>query len=304
MLKKDIILQQEVLKDLTAEQISAIETLSKNDEDIVLGEKTGRDAQGIETDVLEATGIPKNQGEKYYDYMKRAYADYKGQIDTLSSKNETLAAQLADGSGDKVSAAQFEATKQELIDANTKIEAFNSQISTLETDFATQLADRDKATLMLGLNSEISGATAGLKPKSGYGEDEFLDIVQMKTDRLLQTHDVENIGTAIEPIYQWRDKAGKLLVNPQNANNPYSTKELIMREVGNYVDAGKKSNGTGVKGAESKTQSLGSASTKDEARIAIEADLASRGIAKGGDKYQAAFTEMYNTPEVKALPMQ
>ena len=76
-----------------------------------------------------------------------------------------------------------------------------------------------------------------------------------------------------------------------------------MREVGNYVDAGKKSSGTGVKGAESRTQSLGSASTKDEARIAIEADLASRGIAKGGDKYQAAFTEMYNTPEVKALPM-
>ena len=67
MLKKDIILQQEVLKDLTAEQVQAIETLSKNDENIVLGEKTGRDAQGIETDVLEATGIPKNQGEKYYD---------------------------------------------------------------------------------------------------------------------------------------------------------------------------------------------------------------------------------------------
>ena len=303
MLNKDIILQQEVLKDLTAEQVQAIETLSKNDENIVLGEKTGRDAQGIETDVLEATGIPKNQGEKYYDYMKRAFADYKNQIDTLSSTNDTLTTQLADGGGNKVSSSQLDAAKQELIDANTRIEAFNTQISNLESDFAAQLAERDKASLMLGLKSEISGATAGLKPKSGYGEDEFLDIVQMKTDRLLQTHEVENIGTATEPIYQWRDKAGKLLVNPQNANNPYSTKELIMREVGNYVDAGKKSTGTGVKGAESRTQSLGSASTKDEARIAIEADLASRGIAKGGDKYQAAFAEMYNTPEVKALPM-
>lgn len=304
MLKKDIIVQQEVLKDLTAEQIQAIETLSKNDENTVLGEKTGSHAQGIETDVLESTGIPKNQGEKYFDYMKRAFADYKGQIGTLSSTNESLTAQLADGGGDKVSKSQLEAAQQELVDANTKIEAFNSQISTLETDFASQLADRDKSTLMLGLNGEISGATAGLKPKAGYSTDEFLDIVQMKTDRLLQTHDVENIGTALEPVYQWRDKAGKLLVNPQNANNPYSTKELVMREVGNYVDAGKKSGGTGVKAAESKTQSLGSASTKDEARIAIEADLASRGIAKGGDTYQVAFAEMYNTPEVKALPMQ
>ena len=179
MLNKDIILQQEVLKDLTAEQVQAIETLSKNDENIVLGEKTGRDAQGIETDVLEATGIPKNQGEKYYDYMKRAFSDYKNQIDTLSSTNDTLTTQLADGGGNKVSSSQLDAAKQELIDANTRIEAFNTQISNLESDFAAQLADRDKASLMLGLNSEISGATAGLKPKSGYGEDEFLDIVQM-----------------------------------------------------------------------------------------------------------------------------
>ena len=303
MLKKDIILQQEVLKDLTAEQVQAIETLSKNDENIVLGEKTGRDAQGIETDVLEATGIPKNQGEKYYDYMKRAFADYKNQIDTLSSTNDTLTTQLADGGNNKVSSSQLDAAKQELIDANTRIEAFNTQISNLESDFAAQLSERDKASLMIGLKSEISSATAGLKPKSGYGQDEFLDIVHMKTDRLLQTHEVENIGTATEPIYQWRDKAGKLLVNPQNANNPYSTKELIMREVGNYVDAVKKSSGTGLKGAESKNQSIGSASTKDEARIAIESDLASRGIAKGTDKYQAAFAEMYNTPEVRALPM-
>ena len=41
MLQKDTIIANESLKGITDEQISAIETLSKNDEDAVIGAKFG-----------------------------------------------------------------------------------------------------------------------------------------------------------------------------------------------------------------------------------------------------------------------
>ena len=49
---------------LTDEQINAIVTLSQNDEDSVIGQKTGEIYGGLDNDILSASGIAKNGTEK------------------------------------------------------------------------------------------------------------------------------------------------------------------------------------------------------------------------------------------------
>ena len=68
-------LTEELLKGvegLTPEQISSITTLSKNDEEQVIGSKIGEIHASYEKDVLGITGVEKNKGEKAYDYVKRS----------------------------------------------------------------------------------------------------------------------------------------------------------------------------------------------------------------------------------------
>ena len=55
MLTKETIQANEVLAGLTPEQISAIEKLSKNDEDAVIGAKVGEIHRQYDETILKAT---------------------------------------------------------------------------------------------------------------------------------------------------------------------------------------------------------------------------------------------------------
>jgi len=71
MLTAAVIKAQGILATLTDEQVSALETLSRNDENAVIAQRIGETAGRIEESVKAASGIDKNQGEKYYDYVAR-----------------------------------------------------------------------------------------------------------------------------------------------------------------------------------------------------------------------------------------
>ena len=55
---------------LTDEQKTAIVEMSRNDEQAVIGQKTGEIYGGLDADILAASGIAKNGTEKTYDYAK------------------------------------------------------------------------------------------------------------------------------------------------------------------------------------------------------------------------------------------
>ncbi|MGL5981136.1 MAG: hypothetical protein ACRCZY_09730, partial [Phocaeicola sp.] len=83
-LTAEVIKANEQLATLSDEQLSAIATLSLNDESAVLGARIGEIHGRYEADIKEIVGVDKNQGEKAYDYMKRVLGDYKGKVSTSS----------------------------------------------------------------------------------------------------------------------------------------------------------------------------------------------------------------------------
>ena len=71
MLTREILIANASLSGLSDEQITAITTLSQNDENSVIAKKTGEIYGALDADILEVSGIAKNGTEKTYDYAKR-----------------------------------------------------------------------------------------------------------------------------------------------------------------------------------------------------------------------------------------
>lgn len=63
-LTRDILVANAALSGLTDEQISAITTLSQNDENSVIAKKTGEIYGNLDADILAASGVEKNGTEK------------------------------------------------------------------------------------------------------------------------------------------------------------------------------------------------------------------------------------------------
>lgn len=66
----EVLKANSVLAGLSDEQLAAITTLSANDENSVIAQKTGKIYGDLDADILSVTGIAKNGTEKTYDYAK------------------------------------------------------------------------------------------------------------------------------------------------------------------------------------------------------------------------------------------
>ena len=133
-LVRDTILANEVLAGLTDEQINAIETLSRNDEDVVIGTRFGEVYRQMDSTIEKATGIKRNGDEKTYNYLERAAKEYAGKYadyDTLKTKVADLEAKIAKG-GDAALKAQLESAQSEL-------KAAKEEFSTLKATYDSPL---------------------------------------------------------------------------------------------------------------------------------------------------------------------
>ena len=100
MLTKETIVANEALKDLSEEQISAIATLSENDEATVIGQKFGEVYRQMDSTIEKATGVKRNGDEKTYVYLERAtkaFADKFSDYEGLKTKIADLEKQVANG---------------------------------------------------------------------------------------------------------------------------------------------------------------------------------------------------------------
>lgn len=120
------------LAGLTDEQVRAIEELSRNDENTVIGTRIGELHGQYDQDVLGVTGIQKKQGEKSYDYVKRVLGEFKQkaagtdalntQIDDLKRQVEEYKKTIADGQGNETLARQLKDTQKQLADTQALFE--------------------------------------------------------------------------------------------------------------------------------------------------------------------------------------
>ena len=311
MLTLEILNANAATAALTDEQKSAIVTLSQNDESAVIGQKTGEIYGGLDKDILEASGIAKNGTEKTYEYAKRVIGEIKGQaaevgtlrtqITDLTKEKERLEGVIAKGGGDAE-------VKKQLETARTDLANVQAQYNTLKSDYDKIKTESEARLLDYRIGNEFTQASAGLKFKAG--------IPQSAADVLLQQAiaKVKEMG----PQFVSDGKGGEVLTftengvirrNPENGLNPYTAKELLVKELTTMgiLDTGRQQTGAGTQGGivtpgAGAGIDLSGVRTQDEAYEAITKSLLAQGLTLASKEFDAKMQQAWKDNNVAALP--
>lgn len=237
------------LATLSEAQLTAIATLSVNDENQVINNKIGELHGRYDQDVKEVTGIEKAQGEKTYDYVKRVLGDFKSKIGgsaklqtkvtQYETEIQTLKAQIADGKGN-------EAMKQQLTDAQSQLAALKTQYETDKQAWGNKEKEFSQQITGIQVDTQFEKAVAGLKFKAGYPESVQKTLLSSAKSAILGTYKPDWVEADGKKIMVFRDAKGEILRNKSNGLNPYTAQELISEQLKEVLDPGKKTTGTGT----------------------------------------------------------
>jgi len=315
MITSEMLAADAALQGLTDEQRSAIVLMSKNDEEVVIGNRFREVYNQLDATIARETGIARNGDEKTYLYLERAaklLAAKANSVDVLNAKvndltkeRDRLQKALEEGGDD--------ATKKQLAQATKDLDAVRKQYDTLKADFDQQKAQHAQELLGVRIDNELAGATAGLKFKA--------EFPQAATDTLLSQALAKVKGMSPEFIDD--GKGGKRLVfkgtdgeivrNPENHLEPFTAAELVQRELRQMgiLDEGRRMSGTGTQTpARQQQQQAGApvdvsmARTQNEAQEIIAKQLMGRGLINGSKEFQEALTQAWKDNNISSLPIQ
>lgn len=313
-LKKDVLKANAVLSGLTDEQIAAIETLSANDENTVIGNRIGEIYREMDGKIATITGIQRDGDEKTYNYLERAakgLKDSAAEVGTLKqsvadlTKEKTrLEKAIADGSTDAETKKALEQTKKDLT-------AVTKQFTDLKTDYDKAKETHQSELFGVRVENALSVATSGVKFKA--------DLPPTVTTVLLQQATAKIKGMNPEYIddgkggktLAFKDETGAIMRNPENQLNPYTATDLLTRELKTMgvLDEGRQQGGGGTQppaggsgGTGGATMYVSGAKTRVEAHEAITTNLLAQGLTVGSEQFDTAMTQAWKDNNVGALP--
>lgn len=313
MLTRELITANAVLAGLTEEQITAITTLSQNDENTVIGQRIGEIYRQFDATIATSTGIQRDGDEKTYNYLERAAKQLaeraknadglNKQIADLTKEKARLEKVISDGAGDTE-------TKKALAQAQKDLAAVTKQYADLHSEF--DAAKKQHATEMLGvrMDNEFNAATAAIKLKGEYPATVTAVIMSQAVAKVKgmspEYIDDGNGGK----VLAFKDETGAVMRNPENQLNPFTARELVARELKTMgvLDEGRQQPGGGTVppsgngGDGGATVDVSGAKTRVEAYNAIAANLMARGMVNGSAEFDAAMQKAWQDNNIKALP--
>ena len=301
MLTTETLKANAALSGLTDEQLQVIATLSKNDEEVVIGRRIGELHGQYDKDIFGVTGVEKNGTEKTYDYLKRVLADYKDRgtkVTELTDKvkklekaeggDETLRQQLKD---EKALTTQLRAQIAEkdkaLVDATKD---YNTKLTQYKVDSAF-----DKVFAGLNFRQDISEAVQGALKTAA--RNEVASRGTLEFDSTLNTVVV-------------RDTNNEILRNPANSMNPYTLDELVRETSIKDVllkeqrGAGSGPGAGGAGGRDVTLLDLSTAKTQIDADKLIDNYLTSKGLSVESQDYWTEMAKLREDNNVNTLPIR
>lgn len=310
----EILKANAALAGLTDEQLAAITTLSANDENSVIAQKTGKIYGDLDADILAATGVAKNGTEKTYDYAKRVLSEFKTkaesattlqtQIDGLTKEKARLEKAIADGATDAE-------TKKALTQAQKDLAAVTTQFNDLKKKY--DQAEQTHTTELFGIRVEtaLQTATAGLKFKAGLPESATKVLLDQAVTKIKGMNPEFIDDGKGGKILAFKDENGAIMRNPNNQLNPYTPGDLLAKELETMgiLDKGRQAAGGGTSGnggsgsgGSGATFDVSGAKTRVEAYDAIAAGLMAQGLTAGSEQFDAAMKQAWQDNNVAALP--
>lgn len=315
MITKEMLTADTVLGSLTEEQMNAICTLSKNDEDAVIGGRFREVYNQLDETIARETGIARNGDEKTYNYLERAAKALAAKansveglnvrINELTRERDKFKKAVEEGAAD-------EQLKKQLAQAQTDLENVRKQYDTLKTEADTMKVQHAQELMGLQVDNEIRSAMGGIKFKA--------EFPQAVTDTIVNQAIAKIKG--MKPEFIDDGKGGKVLVfkgdddaimrNPDNHLNPFTAGELITKELKamGIVDEGRQAAGAGSKpnvggaGGGGAVVDITMARTQTEAQEIIARTLMQQGLVNGSDEFQAKMDEAWRENNVASLPIQ
>lgn len=313
MLTVDVLKQNSALAGLTDTQLSAIAEMSKNDENVVIGNKIGALHGQYDNDIFSITGIKKNDGEKSYDYAKRVVKDYKEKAESAKQIEDKLTAaekqvkelqtKLANNAGDDV-------LRQQLNDAKTQVSQLQAQLTQKDSDFNAAKDKYDTDIKNIHVEYAFQQAVSGIKFKSGITESIQKTLLSAAKAEVLAKGNPDFIddGNGGKKLII-RGSDGNILNNPKNNLNPYTIKELVMEtslkdalDTQRTVTGG--GTGSGDNGGNNTLLDLTGAKNQIEADRIIENYLLTNGITRDSKEFSEQSLKLRNENNVSNLPIR
>jgi hypothetical protein len=314
MITQEMLAQQEVLNGLTAEQIEAITTLSKNDEEAVIGNRFREVYNRLDETIATTTGIARNGDEKTYNYLERAAKAVKAQADKveglqtkvqeLTNEKARLEKVIQDGTAD-------EQTKKQLAQAQRDLASIKEQFNTLKGEKDSLIEQHTKELLNVRIDNELSQALAGIKLKGDLPE-QALNTLIGQTMQHVKGFNPEYVddGNGGKRLV-FKDSQGAILRNQEKQLEPFTAGDLLVRELKamGIVDEGRKQTGaethnpTQINGTNA-VMDVSGARTQVEAQDIIARALMAQGMTNGSKQFQEAMTQAWKDNNISSLPVK
>lgn len=313
MLTREILVANAALSGLTDEQITAITTLSQNDENSVIAKKTSEIYGALDADILAASGIAKNSTEKTYDFAKRVIGEFKtkaesanglqSQIDTLTKEKARLEKAIADGSADAETAKALKQAKADLANVTT-------QYTELNTKFEQMKTEHEKEMFGVKIDNELQTAAAGLTFKTGLPES-VTKVILAQANEKVKGMKPEYIDDGKGgKILAFKDASGAIMRNPNNQLNPFTPGELLTKELETMgvLEPKRQQPGGGTEppkrqpGGGSITVDASGTKTRTEAYDVIANSLMQQGLTIGSKAFDDAMKQAWQDNNISQLP--
>lgn len=313
-LTSEVLKANAVLAGLTDEQIQAITTLSQNDENTVIAQKTGKIYGDLDADILAATGVAKNGTEKTYDYAKRVLSEFKAkaeganglsaQIDSLTKEKARLEKAIADGATDAETAKALKQAKADLTAVQTQFNDLKTKYDEAEQKYQNELFG-------VRIESALQTAVAGIKFKPELPESATKVLLSQAIDKIKAMNPEYIDDGKGSKVLAFKDETGALMRNPNNQLNPYTPADLLTRELETMgiIDKGRQAAGGGSTppaggsgGIGGGAISISGAKTRVEAYDAITQSLQGQGLQVGTKQFDDAMSAAWKENNIAALP--
>lgn len=314
MITIEMLNSQQELVGLTDAQKQAIALLSKNDEEVVIGNRFREVYNQLDATIAKETGIARNGDEKTYLYLERAsrmLAEKANSVSGLNAKiqeltNEKNRLQKAIDEG-----TQDENLKKQLSQAQKDLANVTEKFNTLKADYDKAKSDHATELLNIRIDNEITSATAGIKFKADLPETATKVLLQQAIEKVKGLkHEFIDDGKGGKTL-QFKNADDSVMRNAENSLLPYTAGELVTRELKamGVLDEGRQQQGGGtgapkvVKTEEGIVIDITGAQTRTQATEMITQALLKQGIANGSAEFQEAMTKAWKDNNVEALPM-
>lgn len=315
MITNEMLQQQEALAGLTDAQREAIVTLSKNDEESVIGARFREVYNRLDETIARETGIARDGDEKTYNYLERAARQLAGKansveglntkIHDLTAERDRLKKAIEENTGD-------EKLRKDLAQAVKDLDAIKNQYNTLKADYDKQKADHATELVNFRIDNEIAAAQGGIKFKAELPETATSVLLAQAIGKIKAIkHEVIDDGKGGQML-RFLDENGAVMRNPENVMEPYTIAELLKRELKQMgvLDEGRQQPGIGTNPPVIRTQDgaividLAGVKSQTEAQELIAQTLMKQGLTNGSKAFQEAMNKAWADNKISALPIK